>query len=155
MSDFFLDASALIKRYLTEVGTGWVRSRTVPANGNTIIVAEITEVEVAAALAARHRASGGISLAERNGAVRLLVQHCTTEYRLISNTRAVLDRAVNLTQNYRLRGYDAVQLATALVVNDALVAAGFPALVFVASDNDLLAAARGEGLSTDNPNRYP
>lgn len=155
MSDFFLDSSGLVKRYLTEIGTGWVRRITDPAYSNTIIVAEITQVEVAAALAARYRASGGISRAERDGAVRLLVRHFTTEYRPTPITRTVLDRAVNLTQIHRLRGYDAVQLATALLVNDALLSAGLPALTFVAADNDLLVAARAEGLATDNPNLYP
>lgn len=123
--------------------------------GHTIIVAEITQVEVAAALAARHRAPGGITRTERDDAVDLLHSHCDTQYRLTPLSPTTIDQAVNLTQNYRLRGYDAVQLATALLVNDALFAAGLTALTFVAADNDLLAAARGEGLATDNPNLYP
>jgi hypothetical protein len=61
---------------------------------------------------------------------------------------------VDLTQRYRLRGYDAVQLAAGLTANQELQAGGHPALVLVSADNDLLAAAQGEGLATDNPLDY-
>ena len=72
MSTFFLDSSALVKRYLTETGSGWVLRLTDPAAGHTISIAELTEVEVAAALAARHRAPGGITRAERDAVIGLL-----------------------------------------------------------------------------------
>jgi hypothetical protein len=51
--------------------------------------------------------------------------------------------------------YDAVQLATALVANETLAAAGLPSLTFVAADDDLVAAARAEGLDAENPNHHP
>ena len=70
-------------------------------------------------------------------------------------TRPLLDRAVDLTQRHRLRGYDAVQLATALAAESSLVAAGLPGLTFVAADADLVAAARAEGLGADDPNLHP
>ena len=155
MSDFNLDSSALVKRYLPEIGTGWIRTLTDPASGNTITVAEIIGVEVAAALAARHRAPGGITRRERDAAVALLSRHCTSEYRLAVVDQPTLDRAVELTQRHRLRGYDAVQLATGLAVNEVLVAAGLPGLTFVAADADLVAAARVEGLLADDPNFHP
>lgn len=155
MSNFYLDSSALVKRYLTETGSNWVRRLIDPTTGNSIAVAEITQVEVAAALAARHRAPGGITRRERDGAVDLLARHCQTEYWLVALSPSILDQAVDLTQNHRLRGYDAVQLATALAANDSLVATGLPSLTFVAADDDLLAAASNEGLTTENPNDYP
>lgn len=153
MSHFYLDSSALAKRYLSEVGTAWAAALTDPAAGNTIVLAEITQVEVSAALAARHRA-GDISREERDVAVDLLARHCDAEYQLTAISRAILDRAVDLTQRHRLRGYDAVQLATALVAGEALRAAGQPSLIFVAADSDLVAAARLEGLDADDPNLH-
>jgi uncharacterized protein len=150
MSLLFFDASALVKRYLTEIGSTWVGALTDPTIGNTIIVAEITRVEVAAALAARHRATGGITQAERDQLFKLLAQHVAAEYRAIPITVAVADRAMQLTQQYRLRGYDAVQLAAGLSA-----AAALPALTFVAADEDLLTAARAEGLAAENPNLHP
>jgi predicted nucleic acid-binding protein len=150
MSQFFFDSSALVKRYLTEIGSPWVDAQTDPTAGNAIVVAEITRVEVAAALAARHRASGGITRVERDRLFRLLAQHVVAEYRAIPISIAVTDHAMQLTQQHRLRGYDAMQLASALAV-----AAVLPGLVFVAADDDLLAAARAEGLAAENPNAHP
>lgn len=155
MSSYYLDSSALVKRYLTEIGSTWVGDRTNSSAGNTISIAEITQVEVAAALASRHRASSGITLVERDRLFSLLVLHCTTEYDVIPGTTTLIEQAMRLTQNHRLRGYDAVQLATALIVNKQYLAAGLPALTFLSADDDLLAAARVEGLAADNPNNYP
>lgn len=35
------------------------------------------------------------------------------------------------------------------------MATGLPALIFLAADQRLLAAAAAEGLTVDNPNNYP
>lgn len=155
MSTYFLDTSALVKRYLVEVGSAWIIRLTGSAAGNTIIICEITRVEASAAIAARQRASGGISLEARNIAVDLLLRHCDDEYRNVRLTPATLNRAVALTQRHRLRGYDAIQLATALSTQDQYRAAQLPALTFVAADDDLLTAARAEGLLAENPNQHP
>jgi len=135
LSYFFLDTSAIVKRY--------------------IVVAEITLVETAAAIAARHRAPGGSSLEERDEALALFLNHYVNEYEVTATERPILDRAVALTQTHRLRGYDAVQLATALAANDSLAEDELPNLTFVAADEDLVAAAQTEGLDADDPNRHP
>ncbi len=155
MSTYYIDSSALVKRYVTEAGTYWVQALADPVAGNALVSAAITRIEVAAALASRHRAPGGLSRAERDGAVALLEQHCAAEYILISVDTPVLDRALALTQRHRLRAYDAVQLATALLANDSYLTAGLPALVFVSADHDLLSAAQAEGLATENPHTHP
>lgn len=155
MSHFLLDTSAIVKRYALEVGSRWILELVNPAAAHTIALAEITLAEVAAALAAKHRAPGGITEAERDQALAIFLHHCRTEYGLLATTRLIIDRAVALTQRHRLRGYHAVQLATALVANEALTAGGLAALTFVAADDDILAAARSEGLSTENPNHHP
>ena len=151
MSTLFFDSSALVKRYVSEIGSNWVSALTEPTAGNVIVVAEITRVEVAAALAARQRVVGGLTRAERDHAVDLLLRHSDREYRIAALTPTIVGKAVNLTQDYRLRGNDAVQLATALVGNSALAAAGLGALTFIASDRDLLAAALAQGLEIENP----
>lgn len=152
---FFLDTSALLKRYKSELGSAWVKTLTNPATGYEIILSEITLAEGAAAFAALHRAPAGITQQERDDAIALLLKHCQVEYDLIAVSRPIIDRAVSLTQNHRLRGCDAIQLATALVTNAAFGAAGAALLTFVAADDDLLIAARTEGLVADNPNLHP
>lgn len=71
MSYFLLDTSAIVKRYKTEDGTAWVEALTDSTAQNTIILSEISLAEVAAALAALHRASGGITKQERDRALTL------------------------------------------------------------------------------------
>jgi hypothetical protein len=66
---FFCDSSAIVKRYVNEIGTPWVLSLLAPAAGNRIYVARITSVEVVSAVTRRQR--GGsltrnhVSLQER------------------------------------------------------------------------------------------
>ncbi len=155
MSHFYLDASAIVKRYSPEAGSSWIRELSEPSAGHVLMLGEIALAEGAAAFAAKHRAPSGITRRERDDAVALFLSHCASEYELVAINRAIIDRAVGLTQNHKLRAYDAVQLAAALTANDALVTADLSPLIFVAADNDLLAAARAEGLAADNPNLYP
>ena len=63
----------------------------------------------------------------------------------------VVEGAVNLTTLYPLRGYDAVHLSAAMILNASLTGAGL-SLEFVAADNLLCEAARGEDFCTINPN---
>lgn len=151
MTGYCLDASALVKRYAEESGSAWVLHITDTPAQHTILLAEITLAEVGAAIAAKQRAPGGLTLEERNRALSRFLQDCDEHSLLAPVDRGVIDRAVELTQRYRLRGYDALQLATALVASDELTAQALPPLVFVANDDDLLTAANAEGLSAENP----
>jgi len=99
MSALFFDSSALVKRYLTEIGSTWVAAQINPGSNNVIVIAEITRVEVAAALAARHRAFGNITLSERDRLFRLLAQHHANEYRAVPISVAVADHAMNLPKH--------------------------------------------------------
>jgi predicted nucleic acid-binding protein len=152
---YFLDASAVVKRYVREAGSGWVRALTNAAGEHHIVLAEITLAEVAAALAARERAPDGINRRQRDELLTAFLTDCQRPFHLRAVSRTVIDSAVHLTQRHRLRGYDAVQLATALAVNDVLLTAQLPGLIFVAADGDLVNAARAEGLAAENPNDYP
>ncbi len=151
MTDFYLDSSALVKRYADEPGSTWIRQITVPPSQSTILIAEVTLAEVAAALAAKCRAPGGITHQQRDRALSRFLQDCDDSFLVLPVDRLVIDRAVELTQNHRLRGYDAIQLATALVTSEALQSQNLPAPVFVVGDDDLLAAAGAETLPIENP----
>lgn len=56
MTAYFLDSSALVKRYAAETGSAWVESLTDPRAGNRIYVAAITHVEVVASIARKNKA---------------------------------------------------------------------------------------------------
>lgn len=76
MTDYYLDASALVKRYAYEPGSTWIRQITDPHTQNTILLAEITLAEAAAALAAKHRVPGGITQEQRGRALSRFLQDC-------------------------------------------------------------------------------
>jgi predicted nucleic acid-binding protein len=42
VSLYYLDSSALVKRYLTEVGSAWVAALTDPGTENMIILSKLT-----------------------------------------------------------------------------------------------------------------
>jgi hypothetical protein len=67
----------------------------------------------------------------------------------------LLEEASVLAEKYALRGYDAVQLAAALFVQNRRGRIGATSLIFVSADNALNQAAQAEGLTVDNPNNYP
>jgi hypothetical protein len=52
-----------------------------------------------------------------------------------------------LAKVHSLRGYDAVQLASALEVENELTSLNLPNLIFVSADNELNNAAKSEGLT--------
>ena len=155
MSVFYLDSSAIVKRYSPEIGSAWIETLADAQAGHTLIFSEIALAEVAAALAAKSRAPGGPSLQERDLALKRFLADNDAQYQLMDVKRQIIDLAVKLTQRQKLRGCDALHLATALVANEALLAEELPPLTFVAADSDLLTAARAEGLATENPNLYP
>ena len=151
MPFYQFDASGVVKRYVEEIGSDWVRSIVNPAQNNTISIVDVTRAEVASALARRAR-EGAITLDERDELLRTFRAHSATQYRLVPMVHPVVDLAINLTQQHPLRAYDAVQLATALIVNRSLITSGLPPLIFVSADNGLIATAQAEGLAVDNPN---
>lgn len=150
MSAYFLDASALVKRYLPEQGTRWVHTLTQSAT--EIVIAQISPVEIYSALS-RNYHDGKISLPLLQRFRTVVMRHLADRYDVVAVSDSIIQIALDLQERHRLRAYDAVQLATALAVHARLEAAG-QTIVFVAADDRLLAAAHAEGLTTDNPNNY-
>jgi len=153
MTTYYLDTSALSKRYVQETGTAWIRALVGPADGHTSLTARITMVEVYSALARRRR-EGSVPAADCSIAVQAFTAHSATEYELVELNLDVVALARDLLERHPLRAYDAVQLASALVANHALQAAHLPSLVFLSADDRLNAAATVEGLTVDNPNAH-
>jgi predicted nucleic acid-binding protein len=50
VGSYYVDSSALVKRYVEEAGSRWVRALMAPAAGNTFLLARVTGVEVVSAL---------------------------------------------------------------------------------------------------------
>jgi predicted nucleic acid-binding protein len=150
---FYLDASALVKRYILEDGTAWIETLCADEDNHAVAIVQIGLVEVAAAFAAKLRGHF-ITPAEYNQAVGNLMGDAQQRYQLVGVDQNLVTNAIQLTGRQKLRGYDAIHLAGALALNVPLVKNGLPPLIFISADNDLLAAAVAEGLNTDNPNNY-
>lgn len=63
MTNYYLDTSALARRYLNEMGTSWVGNLCAPAAQNVILICDLTPVEFFSLLARRQR-EGSITLAD-------------------------------------------------------------------------------------------
>jgi predicted nucleic acid-binding protein len=137
-----------------EPGSAWVRTIVGSTPDHVISIADLTRAEVASALARRAR-EGSITSDESRELIRAFQAHCMTQYRLVPAEHILIDLAIDLLQHHALRAYDAVQLATAILVHRSLLGFGLPGPIFISADDDLLVAAQAEGLAVDNPNRHP
>ena len=153
MAAYFLDSSALVKRYATETGSPWVENLTDPRSGNRIYVAAITHVEVIAAIA-RKRKGLLLSATDAAAAIGRFENDLQTDLRVFDLTPNVITMAARLAEKHALRGYDAVQLAVALEINAARTARRLTGLMLVSSDVELNTAAQSEQLLTDDPNSH-
>jgi predicted nucleic acid-binding protein len=154
MSTVYLDTSALVKLYLTETGSDWIRTLLESVPAPTRLTSHLSMIEGACTFARRRR-EGLLSPEDYH---RLLVSFdydCQYHYELIAVEPVVVDTARRLADLHPLRAYDAVQLASAWLADQRLVGAGRPSLTFVCADSDLLSIAHTEGLVVENPNDHP
>jgi len=150
LSQYFIDTSALAKRYIPEIGSAWINSWIVPQVNNEIIISALATVEMYSLLARRER-EGTITLSQRQVMQNDFQFHVQEEYLLIDLDDHVLNRARGLLLKHTLRTLDAIQLACALEA--ARLFNIQP--TFISADTRLLTAAAAEGLSTDDPNAHP
>jgi uncharacterized protein len=153
MAAYVLDTSAVVKRYIQEIGTGWARSIADPAS-HLIYLARITDVEVTSAVVRRQR-GGTISALDATATLRQFRQDLVLGYRIIEVTPSLLSTARLLAERHGLRAYDAMQLAAAVELNAQWVAAGTGTITLVSADQELNAAATAEGLTVEGPNLHP
>ncbi len=151
---YFLDTSALLKRYVPETGTAWVQSLTAQEAGNLLVVARIAWVEIFSALARRQR-EGSISGNQVNQITQAFRYHFDTQYQKVELLPVVTQMAGQLVSRHPLRAYDAVQLASALCTLPQLSETNTVTFTFITADERLLLIAQAENLITDNPNYHP
>ena len=153
MSVYYLDASALVKRYVNESGSGWLRSLLASTQVDLLFTSRMTIVEVMSAFARRVR-EGALTSEEFAAAENALRGDCLRDYQIMPPTIEIVDLACSLLQRHPLRAYDATYLASALSAQKFLATEGHPGLIFLSADDRLTSAASVEGLETDNPNRH-
>jgi predicted nucleic acid-binding protein len=144
---YYLDTSALVKAYVEEDHSEEVRDllhQSRAAEASWLYVSRLTYPETLSAITRReHR--GEINA----GDARILQSRVAADftgperlYQIIEPTAAVVNDAGSLVIRHRLRGFDAVQLSSVLLLYSE--AAG--ACTLAAGDGQLLAAAAAEGV---------
>jgi len=134
----YLDASALVKRYVLEAGTAGVE--TLLATADVAGTSLISRAEVSAAICKAAR-MGIVDRRKALAAVKLFRVHWPDLFRLRVDA-IVVESADLLSWEHRLRGYDAVHLACALLWQDSLA----EPVTMATFDRGLWAAARQAGL---------
>ena len=135
----YLDASALVKRYVAETGSAEVGA--LIREAQAIGTAVVSRAEVAAALAKAAR----VGLVTREAA-RKALQAFTVDWEHLIRLQLgepLAARAAALAWEHGLRGYDAVHLATALAWGEALG----EAVTVATYDRELWRASQASGMS--------
>lgn len=117
MAAYFLESSALVKKYVRERGTDFVAGLMAIESGVELYVSRLASVEVTSALARLARGNV-LSRPELAAALHAFRHDMKSACWAVPITSALVDRAVALAEFHALRGYDAVQLAAALRVNE-------------------------------------
>jgi predicted nucleic acid-binding protein len=151
---YFLDTSALAKLYLKERGSrklaGWVGHTTGFSTSVRLYVSRMVLPEAISAITRRRNDRK----VDPQSAVRIWNEIFNdfagrTPYEIVEPSEAIVLRAALLVATHGLRGYDAVQLASALWLQVRL--SDPDALVFVCSDAGLSKAAKAERLTVADP----
>jgi len=133
----YFDTSALVPLLVSEPGTE--RAVTLWDAAGHVVSSRLSYPEGRAALAQAHRLDRLTNRGLRDAVDAL--DACFEEIDLVEVDDGLARRAGQIAEVRALRGYDAVHLASALLIQDA-------DLVMVSGDLALLAAARAEGMST-------
>jgi predicted nucleic acid-binding protein len=134
----YIDASALVKRYVAEIGTEAVEE--LLASAELAGTSLISRAEVSAAICKAVRV-GAVGRDPASNAVRLFRSHWPALFRLEIDA-ALVDKADVLAWEHNLRGYDAVHLACALVWQASLA----ESVTLATFDQELWEAAREAGM---------
>ena len=146
MAVYYLDTSAVLKRYRTEKGTDVVtelyEART---EGDSLLTSHFTCLEVESVAA---RALKGRLLTQRayDSLPGAFARDLTEHLDLLPVAGTLVNEAIYAARRHAVRAADAIHVASAeLAKRDS------PDFVFVASDHELLTAAEAAGMETFNP----
>ncbi len=140
----YLDASALVKVYVSETASERIRELVAAAEGLLTVRISYAEVRAAFARALREQLLSAVDLR----ALTRAFDEDWGRYSIVEVSDALVRQAASLSERHGLRGYDAVQLAAALAAGQAVDAIGF-----VCFDQRLAHAASREGLTVTSWDR--
>jgi hypothetical protein len=119
-----------------------------------IYTSVLTQPEIVSALQRRVR-EGTLEANQAQQLAQRVLEHMTQSYALVTITPPVITQACALLHRHPLLAYDALHLACALAIREAITRQHLSIPVFVAADDALMAAAAAEGFPVDNPLQHP
>lgn len=150
MALHYADASALIKRYLPETGSQWIRNR---LTVDTAAFSQLAIGEVASALARRTRE--GVLTSEQREQVFTAFLNNLDSYTVMPVTEELILEACGLLLSIpgplTLRASDALHIASALAAFERARRERIETGRFITADTGLAAAAEWAGLPVANP----
>jgi predicted nucleic acid-binding protein len=139
---YYLDTSALVKRYHVEAGTRHLDAVFAEPDA-TFIIGSITIAEFTAAIHRKH-VEGTIPRDTLLHTLSRFSEDLITEFWILDVERSHILEAQQLILRYGLRTLDSLQLAVLLATRPL-------SPTFLCSDTRLLTAARAEGIATQDP----
>jgi len=145
----YLDASALVKRYVREAGSDIVIARF--ATGERLYTSVLSYAEVEAALGRKYR-TGGMGSDESHHARERFRRDFVLFLNIVELDVGTLAAVPSLVDRFPIRGADAVHLSAALWLRDMMrlvpdFSQGEVGLEFGAADENLKEFARHSGLT--------
>lgn len=144
MADYYLDSSALMKRYKSEIGSEVVAELFANAGTGSLFTAQFSILEVSS-VADRLRRGRLISNRAYDRAMAQLAIDAAIRLDLVMLSQSLGQQALSHTSRHGLTAGDALQLAAALAARSE------NEFSFVSSDKRLIAAAMAEGLTVLDP----
>jgi len=135
----YFDTSALVKNYIQEAGSARVREL---LGTYELVSSAIAPIELQSAVRRRYRQ--GEMTSRHHKAILLRVKQDRDFWQLVEPVPQVLTKAEEIVVAYNVRTLDALHLASAIDIQDAM---GIP-LPFITADERQLAAARDCKLET-------
>jgi uncharacterized protein len=152
MAHYYLDTNVIVKRYVLEGGSTWVRLLIEDPN-HILLISELVIAETSAAISILRRVGRLSKRHSRDAYTEFRADLNRGLYQTVQPSLPIIESAADLAQIYSLKAYDAIHLATAIHLQRELAHGGFT-MTFVCADSQILKAAAAEGLATENPFDY-
>ena len=148
MAHFYLDTSAVVKRYRTEPGTDVMSALLEqPTPDDRFYVSFLLVLEFTSGIL-RLAVGGQVRQSTADGIIARFRQDARDLLRIWPLDDTILGSAISVVHDYRLRSADAIHLATALAISS--VDPNVP-LTLVTSDEELAEAGQAAGLEMLTP----
>ncbi|MBI5306874.1 MAG: type II toxin-antitoxin system VapC family toxin [Planctomycetes bacterium] len=138
--NFYLDSSALVKLYIDEVGLDRIKE-IIFSEKNNIFISKIAGAEVAAAFSRRNRMKD-IAEEDYDEVLSDFLSDFSGLFAKSEVTDSIISLAIKKKKRRALRGYDSVQLASAIMLN--------AEINVISADVDLNGMAKAEGLVVED-----